>query len=144
MTYFISILQCACFLLFETVTYICWLLLYWWHLITERYTMLDTLKFFILGHNYRINMNFYFILFYTPDDIFIFFCFLILLVYILSYISLYQETYKEGVNRCLVDTCLHVQREEKGENDIPWLTDDMIRAVILDTIGGGKRSLAQF
>ena len=41
-----------------------------------------------------------------------------------------------------MDTCLHVQREEKGENDTPWLTDDMIRAVILDTIGGGKRSLA--
>ncbi|XP_045179660.2 cytochrome P450 2C31-like isoform X2 [Mercenaria mercenaria] len=49
----------------------------------------------------------------------------------------YRETYKAGINRGLVDTCLNIQELETQKDGSCWLTDDMIRALILDTIGGG-------
>lgn len=49
----------------------------------------------------------------------------------------YRTTYKAGIHRGLVDTCLQMQETEEKLNGHSWLTDDMIRAVILDTIGAG-------
>jgi hypothetical protein len=67
-----------------------------------------------------------------------------LIVWRLSFIvNLYlQETFKPGVNRGLVDTCLNIQETERQKDGTCWLTDDMIRALILDTIGGGTNYIS--
>ncbi|XP_052813719.1 cytochrome P450 1A1-like isoform X2 [Mya arenaria] len=48
-----------------------------------------------------------------------------------------RESYKSGLIRGMVDTCFHIQSSEKGPDGNSWLSDDMIRATILDTIGAG-------
>ena len=54
-----------------------------------------------------------------------------------------QITFKPGTNRGLVDTCLDIQSVETYGTDRPWLSDNMIKALILDTIGAGKHLVAK-
>lgn len=50
-----------------------------------------------------------------------------------------QTTYVEGNTRGLVDTCIEIQQTEEKSGRESWLTDDMIKALILDTIGAGTK-----
>lgn len=49
----------------------------------------------------------------------------------------YRESYKTDRTRGLVDTCLHIQEKETDKEGSSWLKDDLIKALIMDTIGGG-------
>ena len=45
--------------------------------------------------------------------------------------------------RGLVDMCLNIQSEDKDSSGQCWLTDDMIKALILDVIGAGNQRWKQ-
>ena len=53
-------------------------------------------------------------------------------------LGVFQESFIPGRTRGLVDTCLNIQTEaEHNKDGHSWLSDDMIKAVILDVIGAG-------
>ncbi|XP_052238032.1 uncharacterized protein LOC127849343 [Dreissena polymorpha] len=58
-------------------------------------------------------------------------------VLLARYLDTTRETYVKGKVRGLVDTCFAIQENEIRANGESWLTDDMVRATILDTIGAG-------
>lgn len=59
-----------------------------------------------------------------------------------SYLS-FQNTFTPGMCRGLVDMCLNIQSEDKDSSGQCWLTDDMIKALILDVIGAGNQRWKQ-